>query len=88
MKSYLKFLSRNKLYTAIEAAGLIISFSVFIILMSQVWYDVTYDRSFSGSERVYLLQTARRAGCSQSSKDARFTTVFSPRAAQKRKVIE
>ena len=56
MKSYLKFLSRNKLYTAIEAAGLIISFSVFIILMSQVWYDVTYDRSFSGSERVYLFE--------------------------------
>ena len=25
MKSYLKFLSRNKLYTAIEAAGLIVS---------------------------------------------------------------
>ena len=56
MKPNLKFLSRNKLYTAIEAAGLIISFSVFIILMSQVWYDVTYDRSFSGSERVYLFE--------------------------------
>ena len=25
MKSYLKFLSRNKLYTAIEAVGLIVS---------------------------------------------------------------
>ena len=32
MKSYLKFISRNKLYTAVEAAGLVISVS-FIILI-------------------------------------------------------
>ena len=31
MKSYLKFLSRNKLYTAIEAVGLIVSLA-FVIM--------------------------------------------------------
>ena len=31
MKSYLKFLSRNKLYTAIEAVGLIVSLA-FVLL--------------------------------------------------------
>ena len=33
MKSYLRFLSRNKLYTAIEVVGLSVSLA-FIILMS------------------------------------------------------
>ena len=32
MKSYLKFLSRNKLYTAIEAVGLIVSLAFVIII--------------------------------------------------------
>ena len=33
MKSYLKFLSRNKLYTAIEAVGLVVSLA-FVILIA------------------------------------------------------
>ena len=33
MNSYLKFLSRNKLYTAIEAVGLVIS----IAFVSVIW---------------------------------------------------
>ena len=32
MKSYLKFLSRNKLYTAIEAVGLVISIAFGTVL--------------------------------------------------------
>ena len=32
MKSYLKFLSRNKLYTAIEAVGLIVSLAFVVII--------------------------------------------------------
>ena len=32
MKSYLKFLSRNKLYTAIEAVGLIVSLALVLII--------------------------------------------------------
>ena len=35
MKSYLKFLSRNKLYTAIEAVGLAVSLA-FVILLDNV----------------------------------------------------
>ena len=37
MKSYLKFLSRNKLYTAIEAVGLAVSLAFVIIIGSYVW---------------------------------------------------
>ena len=36
MKSYFKFLSRNKLYTAIEAVGLIISLALIIVIAISV----------------------------------------------------
>ena len=36
MKSYLKFLSRNKLYTAIEAVGLAVSLAFVILIGSYV----------------------------------------------------
>ena len=36
MKSYVKFLSRNKLYTAIEAVGLAVSLSFVILIGSYV----------------------------------------------------
>ena len=32
MKSYLKFLSRNKLYTVIEAVGLVVSLAFVIVI--------------------------------------------------------
>ena len=45
MKSYLKFLSRNKLYTAIEAAGLAVSLAFVIIIGSYVvqQFEVKYE---------------------------------------------
>ena len=54
MKSYLKFLSRNKLYTAIEAVGLAVSLAFVIIIGSYVWqqYAVTWENS--DRERVYV----------------------------------
>ena len=54
MKSYLKFLSRNKLYTAIEAVGLAVSLAFVILIGSYVvqQYDVahgspTWKRTFA-----------------------------------------
>ena len=54
MKSYLKFLSRNKLYTAIEAVGLAVSLAFVIIIGSYVWqqYAVTWENP--DRERVYV----------------------------------
>ena len=45
MKSYLKFLSRNKLYTAIEAVGLAVSLAFVIIIGSYViqQFEVKYE---------------------------------------------
>ncbi|MDY4562911.1 MAG: FtsX-like permease family protein [Candidatus Cryptobacteroides sp.] len=58
MKSYLKFLSRNKLYTAIEAVGLAVSLEFVIIIGSYVWqqYAVTWENP--DRERVYVPGTS------------------------------
>ena len=45
MRSYLKFLSRNKLYTTIEAVGLAVSLAFVILIGSYAWqqYAVTIE---------------------------------------------
>ena len=55
MKSYLKFLSRNKLYTAIEAVGLVISIAFVILIGNYVYqqYAVVYEQP--AYERIYSL---------------------------------
>ena len=54
MKSYLKFLSRNKLYTAIEAVGLAISLAFVIIIGSYVWQQYAVTRENPDRERIYV----------------------------------
>ena len=54
MKSYLKFLSRNKLYTAIEAVGLIVSLAFVIIIGSYVWQQYEVTRENPDRERIYV----------------------------------
>ena len=54
MKSYLKFLSRNKLYTAIEAVGLAVSLSFVIIIGSYVWQQYAVIWENPDRERVYV----------------------------------
>ena len=54
MKSYLKFLSRNKLYTAIEAVGLAVSLAFVIIIGSYVWQQYAVTRENPDGERVYV----------------------------------
>ena len=62
MKSYLKFLSRNKLYTAIEAVGLIVSLAFVILIGSYVWqqYAVTWEHP--DRERIYVPGVPGRPG--------------------------
>ncbi len=54
MKSYLKFLSRNKLYTAIEAVGLAVSLAFVIIIGSYVWQQYAVTRENPDRERIYV----------------------------------
>ena len=54
MKSYLRFLSRNKLYTAIMAVGLSMAFGFIIIMSCYVWQQYTITRSIPDYQRKYL----------------------------------
>ena len=55
MRSYLKFLSRNKLYTAIEAAGLIVSLAFVVIISCYVWQQFEVTRAFPDHERSFVV---------------------------------
>ena len=54
MKSYLRFLSRNKLYTAIEVVGLSISFAFIILMSAYVIKNISYDREIKNKDEIYL----------------------------------
>ena len=62
MKSYLKFLSRNKLYTAIEAVGLAVSLAFVIIIGSYVWLQFAVTRENPDRERIYVPGTPGAPG--------------------------
>ena len=53
MKSYLKFLSRNKLYTAIEAVGLAVSLAFVILIGSYAWQQWAVTRENSDRKNIY-----------------------------------
>ena len=57
MKSYLRFLSRNKLYTAIELAGLSISLAFVLLLANVVISDLSCDRMIRDKNNLYLCRT-------------------------------
>ena len=60
MKSYLKFLSRNKLYTAIEAVGLIVSLAFVIIIFCYTWQQFAITREAPDYKRLYALTSGRQ----------------------------
>ena len=55
MKSYLKFLSRNKLYTVIEAVGLIVSLAFVVVIGFSVWDQLMIAKRVPGAQNLYLL---------------------------------
>ncbi len=46
-------LLRNRLYTAINVAGLAVGFAVALLIALFIRDELSYDRFFAGSERVY-----------------------------------
>ena len=57
MKSYFRFLSRNKLYTAIELAGLSIALAFVLLLANVVISDLSCDRMIRDKDNLYLCRT-------------------------------
>ncbi|MBR3440958.1 MAG: FtsX-like permease family protein [Bacteroidales bacterium] len=58
MRSYLKFLSRNKLYTAIEAVGLIVSLAFVVIIACYTWQQFAITKEAPDYERICALTGA------------------------------
>ena len=54
MKSYIRFLSRNKLYTAIEVVGLSVSLAFIILMSSYVIKNLSYDRDIRDKDDIYI----------------------------------
>ena len=59
MKSYLRFLGRNKLYTAIEILGLSVAIAVTIPLLSYMLKINETNHSHPDHENIYSLSVAR-----------------------------
>ena len=55
MKSYLRFLSRNKLYTAIEVVGLSVSMAFVIIMSCFVWQNFSVNHHYPDQDRMYAI---------------------------------
>ncbi|MCC8117617.1 MAG: FtsX-like permease family protein [Bacteroidales bacterium] len=53
LKSYFKFLSRNKAYTAIDVLGLSLSFMFLILIGTYLWQETHVDRWHSQGDRIY-----------------------------------
>ena len=70
MNSYLKFLSRNKLYTAIMAVGMAVSLAFVIIIGSYIWNQFGTTR-FMGADRknIYAIGTQEFYGATYGLAD-------------------
>ena len=55
MKSYLKFLSRNKAYTFINIVGLVVSLMFIILMGDYTWRQYSIDTWHKNAERIYLM---------------------------------
>ncbi|SFW46395.1 putative ABC transport system permease protein [Prevotellaceae bacterium HUN156] len=55
MKSYFRFLSRNKLYTFINVAGLLISLMFIILLGDYAWRQYSIDAWHKNADRICLI---------------------------------
>ena len=55
MKSYFKFLSRNKAYAAIDVFGLAISMMFVVVIGCYTWQESHVDKQHSKADRMYYL---------------------------------
>ena len=88
MKSYLKFLSRNKLYTAIAAVGLAVSLAFVILIGSYVvqQYDVAHESP--EWKRTFVLGTNEFLGLTYWDKSLRLLLLFLLASDKKKKKMD
>jgi putative ABC transport system permease protein len=59
MKTFLSVFRRFKLATALNVVGLSVAFAAFMVIMMQVEYERTFDRSHPQAERIYRADLMR-----------------------------
>ena len=57
IKNFLTTLRRYKVASVLNITGMTLAFLAFYVIMSQVYYDITYNRSIKDSDRTYILLT-------------------------------
>ena len=55
MKSYFRFLSRNKVYTFINIVGLVVSLMFIILMGDYTWRQYSIDSWHKNADRIYLM---------------------------------
>ncbi|MEQ8903922.1 ABC transporter permease [Ekhidna sp.] len=77
----LRSFKKNKLSTSINAIGLILGFSTFVVLASFVYNEISYDRWHEKSARIYRFTTIDEA-IGVSSNEVAITNPRMPQAAE------
>lgn len=54
-RNFAYVLKRFKTSSVLNILGLSAAFTVFLVLMTQVYYDLNFDRSFKDVDQVYLM---------------------------------
>lgn len=57
IKNFLTTLRRYKEASVLNIAGMTLAFLAFYVIMSQVYYNITYNRPIKDSDRTYILVT-------------------------------
>ena len=70
MRSFLRFISRNKLYSAIEAVGLSVSLAFVIIIFCFVTEQMNIPRENPDYKNIYAMGTNENLAISYGTKDA------------------
>ena len=69
MKSYLRFLSRNKLYTAIEVVGLSVALAFVLLIGSYIWRQYRISHENPDYDRIYFPYQSMPYGIYEPMKD-------------------
>ncbi len=83
MKSYIKFLSRNKLYTSIEAAGLAVSLAFVILIGNYAYQQISLRKEAEDYERIYVCGMPGSPGLSYG-----FTDVLEERVPEVESAVQ
>lgn len=55
LRNFITTLRKQKTASLLNIIGLTIAFTAFYVIVSQIWYSVTYNRPLANSERTYLI---------------------------------